>query len=494
MKNRSFILLFCFFSLVAHSEKRFEWTPLMQQAYQKTIQLRFVEANTLIARIKLSDPENLLVYHVENYMDFFRVYIDEDEAEFDRLEKNRDRRLEKIKEGDQNSPYYLYLQADIRLQWALGRLKFEEFTTAFFEVNKAFKLLNRNVKKFPDFMPNKKDLGILHAMVGTIPDGYQWAIRWFSSLSGTIAQGTKELREVVHYSRQHDFIYEEEIYVLYAYLMLHLGNDKKEAWSIINTSNLRPETNPMDCFIVANVAMRTGRGETAIRILENRPAGSAFFPFPYLDYMLGLSKLERLDKDADIYLHRFLDSFSGRNFIKDAYQKLAWHSLLQSDQRGYEHFIGFCQSKGYAIVGSDKSALQEAKSNRVPNVLLLKARLLFDGGYFEKAYSLLELKMADDFAAKKDQLEFNYRIARIAQQMKNYPQALYYYQKTIDDGKREGWYYACRAALEQGHIYECQQQKQQAKAAFNRCLAIKPSQYKTGLHQQAKAGLVRLGN
>jgi len=250
----------------------------------------------------------------------------------------------------------------------------------------------------------------------------------------------------------------------------------------------------MDCYIVANVAMRTDRGEAAIHLLENRPTGSAFFPFPYLDYMLGLSKLERLDKDADVFLHRFLDSFSGRNFIKDAYQKLAWHALLQGDKKGYYHYISFCKSKGYTIVGSDKSAFREAKSGQMPNVLLLKARLLFDGGYFNKAHGLLVHKTTSDFASKKDQLEFTYRIGRITQQMKNYPQALYYYQKTIDEGKRESWYYACRAALEQGHIYECLQERQQAKAAFKRCLSIKPSEYKTGLHQQAKAGLNRIEN
>ena len=52
----------------------------------------------------------------------------------------------------------------------------------------------------------------------------------------------------------------------------------------------------MASFILANVAMRTDRGGEAIKILENRPSGKQYHPFPYLDYMLGLAKLQRLDE------------------------------------------------------------------------------------------------------------------------------------------------------------------------------------------------------
>ncbi|RMG81763.1 MAG: tetratricopeptide repeat protein [Bacteroidetes bacterium] len=492
MKKITFVFLCLCVVLPAFAAKRFEWTPPARQAYQKVISLRFEEAYSDLARLKINDPDNLIAYHIENYIDFFRVYINEDETEFERLEKNKDRRLDIIAGGDRNSPYYLYIQADIRLHWALARLKFEEYATAFFEVNKAFKLLSKNVEKFPDFMPNKKDIGILHAMVGTIPDGYKWAVEWLSAMEGTIDQGRRELREVVEYARHHDFIYEEETYVLYAYLLLHLGNDKEAAWRIINTGKLNPKQSPMACFVMANLAMRTDRGSDAIRILENRPVGKKYFPFPYLDYMLGIAKLHRLDPDADQYLHRYLTRFSGRNFIKDAYQKLAWHSLLKGNRSDYDFYIKACKTKGYTIVGNDKSALKEAQTGLVPNVDLLKARLLFDGGYFDRAWQILNHKTVDDFQRPKDRLEYVYRLGRTAHKMKNYYAALRAYQATIDEGEDEPWYFACRAALEKGHIYEAEGNFTAAKEAFERCLEIDPDEYRTELHQQAKAGILRV--
>ncbi len=493
-KHTFFLFLF-FLVNNLNGQKHFTWTPELKTAYKQATSLRFEAAENSLVNIEQKDPDNLLRLHVENYIDFFKVYIGEELEVFERLEKNKDNRLHEIEEkGDKNSPYYLFLQADIRLQWALARLKFEEYATAFLETNKAFKLLTKNVKKFPEFLPNKKDLGILHAAVGTIPDGYKWVIDWFSSLEGTIEQGKGELKEVIDYARTNEFIYEEEIYIYYAYMLLHLGNDSEEAWHIINTANLDTENNPMACFIKANVAIRSDRGDEAISILERRPTGSDFYPFHYLDYMLGIAKLQRLDEDADDFLLRYTENYKGRNFIKDAYQKLAWSKLLTGDIPAYHSFMELCKSRGYTIVGSDQNAENEAIKDEVPDISLLKARLLFDGGRCERAYSILKNKKEVDYFSDKNKLEYTYRMGRILHKLSRLDEALYFYQKTIRNGIDEPWYFACRSALERGIIYEEIGQYSFAEAAYEKCLSISPEDHKTGLHQQAKAGLKRLKN
>ncbi|MCB0621517.1 MAG: hypothetical protein KDC32_14100 [Saprospiraceae bacterium] len=470
----------------------FEWSPLARQAYEKVIQLRFDEARSLLQRLEATEPDNDIRLLVENYLDFFTVFIDEDAAVFERLESNKDRRLDRLRKSDPASPWHLYLQADIRLQWALARLKFEEYATAFFEVNKAFKLLRRNAERFPDFMPTYKDLGILHAMVGTIPDNYQWTVRWLSSLEGTIDQGQAELERVIRYAETHEFIFEEETYVLYAYLLLHLGRDDRQAWEMVRKSRLHPGTNPLACFILANVALRTGRNDEAIRLLEQRPSGRSFHPFPYLDFMLGLAKLQRLDADADLPFQRFLDDFKGRNFIKEAYQKLGWHYLLQGDEPRYRECMRLCRERGYTVVENDQSALREAEGNRLPHPQLLQARLLFDGGYYQRADQILRQLPAISLRDRYDQLEHTYRSGRILQQLNRPLEALQFYEKTIAEGEDDPWYFACRAALESGHIYEAMGDRSKARDLFEKCLSIKPKEHRTGLHQAAKAGLGRV--
>ena len=475
------------------SKAYFDWSPTARKAYGKTIQLRFTEAQGLLDQLEEEEPSNLVRIHIENYLDFFRVFINEDHDEFQRLEKNKDLRLQQLKNSPSDSPWRLYIQADIRLQWALARLKFEEYSTSFLEVNKAFKLLEENARLFPDFMPNKKDLGILHAMVGTIPDGYKWAVQWVSSMEGSIAQGRGELEEVIEYSRSHDFIFEEETYVLYAYLLLHLDNKDQEAWRVIRESGLHAETNPLACFLMANVAMRTGRNDEAIDLLEHRPGGRAFHPFPYLDFMLGIAKLQRLDIDADTYLQKYLDQFEGRNFIKEAYQKLAWHRLVEGDLKGYRAKMEQVKKYGYTVVESDKSAQQEAEKGEVPNGSLLRARLLFDGGYYERARQVMQAISEKLLFSTRDKLEYRYRYGRVNHALGKYELALQHYANTIELGASGPWYFACRAALESGRIYESQGKKAEARAAYQKCLSLKPEEHRAGIHQAAKAGLGRLG-
>jgi tetratricopeptide (TPR) repeat protein len=405
----------------------------------------------------------------------------------------KDARIQAVRKGDKNSPYLLYCEADIRLHWALLHLRFEEYFSAFTEVNKAFKLLKKNRDRFPDFVPNLKDLGILHAAVGTIPDNYRWGVELLTSLEGTIGQGQQEIEEVLDYASNNDFAFEAETNVLYAFLLLHLGNEKGKAWETITTGDLHPESNPLHCFVVANLAMRTGRNDEAIRLLEHRPQSRAFMPLPYLEFMLGLAKLRRLDADAGQYFQEYLNKFEGRHFIKEAWQKQAWSSLLSGDKNAYRTQIKKCLTEGFASSGSDKNALKEAQSGRLPDIHLLKARLLFDGGYYQKAYTLLSGIHPIEYKDKYQQLEYTYRLGRILQGLERFPEAIQYYAQTIESGKAEPWFFACNAALQTGLIYESTHKKQAAIKAYNTCLSINPDEYRTGLHQQAKAGLVRLG-
>lgn len=492
MRKNLCLLLFSLLFTPLCASPYFEWTPKAKKAYQKAISLRFMEARSLVRQVKTEEPENYMIFFVENYIDFFTIYINENKEEFKKLEKNKDIRLNKIEEGDPTSPYYLYLQAAIRVQWAAARLKFEEYATAFFEGHKAFKLLTQNDELFPEFMPNKKDLGMMHAMIGTIPDNYRWALEAATSFEGSLELGYAELEAVLAYARYHDFLFEDETYILYAYLSLYWGNDPVKTKDLLAKCQLNPAINPLATFIYANIAMQTGETDKAIELLQNRPGGRVFHPFHYLDYMLGLAKLNRLDADADIYLKKYVQHFNGKNFIKDSYRRLAWHGLLNNRPDDYYRYMEEVKNKGYKIVGTDENALKEAKSGEKPNLTLLKARLLFDGGYYQKALNTLKTSNEENFINKKDKLERIYRMGRISQKMKNYSDALQYYQQTIDNGQYESWYFACRAALEMGKVYETQKKIEQAKKAYQLCTNIKPDEYRLGLHHQAKAGLSRL--
>ncbi len=470
----------------------FEYSPTARQAYNQIVELRFQEARASIAQLKLQEPSNLIIHHLEDYIDFFTIYLNENQSDYNRLYPNKERRLNAIRNGDNKSPYYLYLQADIRLHWALASLKFGDYYSTLTEINKAFKLLERNANKYPNFIANQKDLGMLHAMVSTIPDNYKRIISWVTSLEGTFEQGQRELEAVIRYAKRNDFVFEDETYILYAYVMLYFGNEGEQAWSIMQNSSLRQKKDPMSAFVRATVAMKTGRNDQAIQILKTRSQHKQYFPYSYLDFMLGQAKLRRLDNDASVYLNKYIQDFKGRNYIKECYRHLAWFSLVQGQPDSYRLYMQKVQRYGYDFMDNDKSALKEANSKEQPHPTVLKARLLFDGGYYQRAYAELQATSASAMPSEKAKLEYTYFLGRITHKLQDYGAALVHYQQTINLGRNASWYFACRAALEQGVIYELQGKRDAARKAFNECLSIRPSEHRFGLHQKAKAGLSRL--
>ncbi|MEM9546637.1 MAG: hypothetical protein AAGA77_11735 [Bacteroidota bacterium] len=483
-------LLFLLFTLSGNGQGYFESNKSIAEAYELVSTLRLDSAQIVINQIKESEPDNLLVYHIENYIDFFKIFINENEKEFKQLEKNKKRRLEKINEGDKDSPYYLFTKAEINLQWATARIKFDQKFDAAREVYRAYKLLEKNVKKFPEFIENKKSLSIIHALGESLPG----LVRKIIGVKGSIELGTAEIKEVVDYSQKNDFLFKDESYAIYAYILFYQNNKREEAYQMLFDANLDHSKSPLICFLKANIAQKTGRNQEAIQILEERPKGDQYLAFPYLDFMYGKFKLYELDPGSQVHMLKFLEEFQGRHFIKEAYQKLAWYEIATNeDVAAYKKYMQLCLEEGHDLVDEDKQALKESKDKEIPNAVLLRARLLFDGGYFHRAYSLLIQKayLFENEESRKN-LEFKYRMGRLIQELKNYPDAIEYYVMAINEGENMKSFMACNAALQIGLIFEEQRKYNQAKKYFDLCLDISPKRYKNSLHQKAKSGKDRV--
>jgi len=490
MKKKVIIFFMAFFIVQIVVAQKYDFNNRCIEAYTYIQELRFAKGRQLLEQEKKENPTNLIPYYVENYIDWLTTYINENEAEFDKLEPNKTIRLDKLKTGDKNSPYYLYCQAEVIIQWAFAKLKFEEYLGAFTEVRKAYLLLEENQKKFPDFVANKKSLGMLHAIVGAIPDQYKWGVNMLG-MDGTIDQGLKELKSVIDYSKTNEFIFEREVYLYYAFLVLYLGRDDVAAWNIVK--DMDTKTNLLNVFFVSSIAMRTGRNDVAIGILKGRPSGTEYLSYHYLDFMLGLAKTRKLESDASGYFEKFIQHYKGKNYIKEAYQKMAWNSLLQGNKDKYWEYMYYVKTRGDDLIDDDKQALYEAESKHIPNVILLKSRVLFDGGYYKEALQQLEGKSVDDFKEARDKAEFTYRAGRIWHAAGQPDKAKGFYLATIKTGEDLPYFYAANSALQLGTIYEKEKDLSKAKYYYQLCIDMPNKEYATSLNGLAKAGLNRVG-
>jgi tetratricopeptide (TPR) repeat protein len=123
--------------------------------------------------------------------------------------------------------------------------------------------------------------------------------------------------------------------------------------------------------------------------------------------------------------------------------------------------------------------------------LLLKARLLNDGGYHNEAYKLLANKTESSFDKIEEKLEFSYRIARIFDDLGKDEEAIQKYLIAIKIGANRKEYFASRAAYQIGQIYEMRGLKEQAIAYYQKCIEMEDHEFKDSLDQRAKAGIAR---
>ena len=146
---------------------------------------------------------------------------------------------------------------------------------------------------------------------------------------------------------------------------------------------------------------------------------------------------------------------------------------------------------GNQVTDADKQAFQNAKKGIWPNALLLKSRLLSDGGYQTEAFNLLAGKTSNDFTIEADKTEFSYRLARICDLNGQDDLALKYYKSTMDRGANQPEYFAARAALQSGLIYESKGQFGKALVFYQLCIDMKDHAFKNSLDQKAKSGIQR---
>lgn len=476
---------------VSGQQKVYDFNPRCKQAFDAIMALRIEDGKALLQTEKQEHPDNLIPYFLDNYADFFPLFFNEDPQEYASRKKLRNERLNKMSEGPDNSPYYLYTQAAIKFQWAMIKVKYGEKWDAVWEIRKAYITLKDNQRRFPQFQPNNMLLGTMQTVFGTIPEGYKW-ITNILGLKGSLRQGMATLQSFIDSSAPTAVLFKDESYYYYCYLKLFIENKPEDVWQFIQRKQLDTKNNYLFALMVGNLALNNQKAAMGIKVLTERNDSAEYADIEYHNYLFGLLKLTRLDKDANIYLERFIRNFKGKFYIKEALQRLSWYYYLQGNMEAANKYREQILSRGNTETDADKQALKEAKSGKWPDPLLLKTRLLSDGGFFNDALKLLQPKKAADFPQMEGKLEYAYRLGRIYDELGMDDKAINMYEATIKVGANRPEYFAARASLQMAYIYEKRHDKAKAGQYFQTCLDMKGHDYKNSLDQRAKAGMQRI--
>jgi tetratricopeptide (TPR) repeat protein len=462
------------------------------EAYKAILSLKMNEAKLLIQKEKQQNPQNGIAVLLDNYVDYFSLLASENKDEYERLKDNKSARLSVLEDNDSNSPFYLFSQAEVYLQWSFLKAKFGDYLSSAIDAKKASNLLKENTKKYPDFLPNQKSLALVNVIFGSIPANFK-SITRFLGMTGNAQAGIKQLEALrAELPKTKYSFYNNEVVFFICTIdinVLHNLNDYSKLMSYLSEME---SSSLLKAYLQGYVASKTAHNDDAIAFLEASPNSNQYVKLPAINYLLGVARLSHMDKDTPVALNEFIRDFRGINYIKDAYSKLAYFYLLQNDHGKYAYYIKLVKSRGYSIDEKDKQALSEANDVK-PDLDLLKARLYFDGGYYGKALSELTARDVNSLKLLRDKTEYYYRLGRIYDKTDKQAEAILNYQRAINLGKTTHYYYAANAALSIGRIYEGKKDFKRAGDYYNQAIDMRDHEYQTSIDDDAKAGLKRIG-
>ena len=469
------------------------WTPEAEKAYTLVYSLRVDECLTMVRLQSIAQPDNRIWTYLEDYAEFMRIFVQEDLRKIPEFMTASANRLDKLSEIPESNPLALMTQGQLLLHQCALHLQQGEFIQAATDINKAFKLLRKNQKLFPDDKGNLRLYASLKVAFGAVPDQYRWLISIVTSLSGTIEEGLGDLYGILSTSTPQNNIYFRETVLFTALAEGRLNNHPGKALQVLRTHvGTQPDSRLMQ-YLMANLLIANGQNDEAIKVLMVDIPAPGVVSVPFLHFMTGECKLFRGDQDADAHFKKFLAEHKGKHFIKEAHQKMAWDALLKGNRPGYFHHMQQILIKGSNTTDEDKQAMTEAETHATPHPILLRSRLYYDGGYYEKALEELKESVYNTLSQHAHRLEFLYRKGRILQARQSYPEALHYLSLAISSGQYERYYFACSAALQSGIIHETLGNKGLAAQYYRMCLDMMPETYGTSLHQKARIGLNRVG-
>ena len=442
----------------------------------------------LLARELSTNKKNILPAVLINYEDFISLSFNENPTEYKKRKKWLDLRLNIVAAGNKNSPYYLFSKALLYFQWSIIQIKYGDYWDAAWDFRKAYQLFKENKIKYPHFTPNNIYLGVQEAVMSTIPNGYKW-VTTILGLKGNMKEGMLLLK---NYSFSNEILFKEESRVYYIYLKNYLENDIAGANQLINTYQMDIINNPLFVFMASNLALNNKKAQLAESILLKRNKSADYMPFPMLDYELGDAKMKKLDYSAIQYFQKFIQQHKGSFYIKDALYSIALCYYLIDDQKMANEYVAKVKTKGNAETDADKQALKRASKGVFPNKLLLKSRLLNDGGYNIEALKIATSILPHTLKSDGELLESIYRMGRIYDDLAEYDKALFYYHLTIEKGSQSTEYFAARACLQAGYIYEKKGLVAKAKEYYHKELSLGDHDFKNSLDQRAKSSLNRL--
>lgn len=457
--------------------------------FSDILYLRFDKAIQDLEKTKKAEKAIPGTLYLEDYLEFILTIFEGDRLSFERYKENSSERLNLL--NKYNDPIKFEFQAEINFHSFLLGVFHQENLFAFKKFMLAYRQVNRYIMNAENPGYADKLKGMISIVLSAVPAEYDWIIELFG-LPGDFKKGTMLIEKYRSHYKTVSPQYLESVLILAATRFLFTREYEKNLTDLKNLPAISFD-NPLIRLIYLFSASKAGQNTEVIRMLNNYMQKPDEYKVCYYDYIYGEALLNRLDINAGEKIISFINCTKGRTWLKAAYSKLAWKYLIAGDTASFYQYRRMVLDSGNITADIDKEALIEFSAEVIPNVDLLKARLLFDGGYYSRAGELLlDPKIRNRLQTYNQQLEYTYRLARIYHMKNETDKAIPLYRLTLEKGLDAPFYYAANAALQLAIIYEEKGDYPMAETYYLKVFEVTEESYGARLRYTARQGIKRL--
>lgn len=466
----------------AESASPDQLAPNARRAYTELLKLRTGNARAYAQRG--TDAGSLLM---QEGAAFTELVVTQDAKRYAASIEAQDAALARL-DKQPRSALRDYARAEIRLHQAAAQVMFGHELQGAWSLRQAYLQVQQNYRRWPDFLPTQKTLGLCQFLIGSVPESYRWFLNLLG-LPGNTQAGLQHLRTAAQ--RPHDFQTEAQL-LLALIRQTYYGADEEAAALLTRLTREQPD-NLLFSYLGMSVQKKLHHTDQALAHYRGRPTGPTYLPAAYLHHMAADLLLYQGRYAASEQANQlFLNEYRGVHYRKDAYFKLYLAYWLSGEQAQAERHRQLIGRGGDTSVEEDRYAQRFVDDNVPLNRYLTRARLQIDGGYYRPALATLDDFHATTATPLRDRLEEPYRRARAYHGLERLDSARIYYNRCITASGTAPYYFAPQSALQLGYICQQAGQKAQAKAYFEKALSYGKHEYKTSTDAKAKVALASL--
>ncbi len=452
------------------------------------MRLDFVNCFKFLEQERKENAKSNLAQFIELKTRALKILINENHQDLKEWESQLEKFERGLKEKNFTGKDNFLWRAELLLMKSFLNIRAEKYVIAVKDFNDCYNYYSSGLKRYPDNLELQKGIALVRILLGVVPVQYQWALKLFG-FEGDIVAGFDALKRIILSCNDPSLLaLKEESLFLYATLSVNFGKKNEDLLKVIYSNQFHVSQNPLVRYAFVSALLKETNADSALDMFGISPIQETL---PHLHYLKGYLLLLNGNPKAEQSFKYFLQIHKGKMLKAAAYQKLSWYYYLNSDlKRSF-----FYNSKiGELTVFPTDEDLQ-AKNTSVhplPAKCLLRARLDFDGGFFQK--SLTELLSCEEGELKNtsEHLEFLYRLGRVQQKLGNIEKALHYFDLTIQRGSKHKDYFAPAAALYAGNLTEEAGNLEKARKYYLKVFEFHDYPYERSLSQKAKAGISRI--